>query len=70
MSQSCLGLVSFVSILLSIVSVLSLPGCLVFKEIKPDSESISALKVGSLLGLMKKDTEPLGLVSVSPKIFS
>ena len=31
---------------------------------------MSSLKVGSCLGLIKKDTETLGLVSVSPEILS
>ena len=70
MRQSRLGLVSFASILLSLVSVSSLPGCVVFKEMKTNSKSISSLEVGSRLGLGKKDTETLGLVSVSPEISS
>ena len=64
------GLVSFASILLSLVSVSSWSGCVVFKNDKAKIQSFSSLKDGSRLGLVEKDTETLCLVSVSPEILS
>ena len=68
--QSRLGLVSFASILFSLVSVSSWSVCVVFKNNKAKIQSFSSLKDGSRLGLVEKDTETLGLVSVSPEILS
>ena len=44
--------------------------CVVFKNNNAKIQSFSSLKDGSRLGLVEKDTETLGLVSVSPEILS
>ena len=53
---SRLGLVSFASILLSLVSVSSWSGFVVFKYNKAKIQSFSSLKDGSRFGLVEKDT--------------
>ena len=50
--------------------VLSWSRLVVFNKIKSNIQSFSLLKVGSRLGLVKKDTKTLSLVLVSPKILS
>ena len=55
------SLVSFASILLSLVSVSSWSGCVVFKNNNAKIQSFSSLKDGSRLGLVEKDTETPGL---------
>ena len=73
---SRLGLVSNENFSDSLISVLSRllqfysgsSGCIGFKNNKAKIQSFSSLKDGSRLGLVEKDTETLGLVSVSPEI--
>ena len=43
---------------------------MVFKYNKAKIQSFSSLKDGSRLGLVEKDTETLGIVSVTPEILS
>ena len=56
--------------LLQFYQVSSWSGCVVLKNSKAKIQSFSPLKDGCRLGLVEKDTETLGLVSVSPEILS
>ena len=64
------SLVSFVSILLCLVLVLSWYGFFVFKYNKAKIQSFSSLKDGSCLCLVGKETVTLGHVSVLPEKIS
>ena len=66
---TCLSLVLFASILLSLVGF-ALIWMSRFNKIKPNMQSLSPIKVGSCFGLIKNYTETLGLISVLLRISS